>query len=49
MDYIRRLKPKKVVLVHGDPAAVAWFHESVKSALPETDVVLPVPGVPVEI
>ena len=28
MDYVLRLKPKKVLLVHGDPAAVAWFQET---------------------
>jgi Cft2 family RNA processing exonuclease len=49
LAYITRLKPKKVVLVHGDPPAVAWFQESVKTALPETEVVLPTPGVTVEI
>ena len=49
LNYIIRLKPKKVLLVHGDPPAVAWFQESVKAALPGTEVVLPTPGVALEI
>jgi Cft2 family RNA processing exonuclease len=49
VDYVRALKPRKVVLVHGDPPAVAWVQESVKTALPETEVVCPTPGVALEI
>jgi Cft2 family RNA processing exonuclease len=49
LDYITRLRPRKVVLVHGDPPAVAWFQESVRAALPDTEVVLPAPGVELEI
>jgi predicted metal-dependent RNase len=49
LEYILKLKPKKVLLVHGDPPAVAWFQENVRAALPGTEVVLPEPGVRVEI
>jgi len=49
LGYITRLKPKKVVLIHGDPPAVGWFQESLKTALPESEVVCPTPGVPLEI
>jgi Cft2 family RNA processing exonuclease len=49
LDYIRKLKPKKVLLVHGDPPAVAWFQESLKTALPDGEVVCPTPGVALEI
>jgi Cft2 family RNA processing exonuclease len=49
LDYVRRLKPKKVLLVHGDPAAVAWFQESLKTAVPGTEVICPTPGVGLEI
>jgi Cft2 family RNA processing exonuclease len=49
MDYARKLKPKKVLLVHGDPPAVAWFEESLKAALPGSEIVLPTPGVALEI
>jgi predicted metal-dependent RNase len=46
---VRKLKPKKVVLVHGDPPAVAWFEESIKTALPACEVIRPTPGVTIEI
>ena len=49
LDYIGKLKPKKVLLVHGDPPAVAWFQESLKTALPEGEVVCPTPGEALEI
>ena len=49
LDYVSPLKPKKVLLVHGDPPAVAWFQESLKTALPGTEVVCPTPGVGLEI
>jgi len=48
-DYVERLKPKKVLLVHGDPAAVGWFQESLKTAVPGCEVVCPTPGVEIEI
>jgi Cft2 family RNA processing exonuclease len=44
VNYVRDLEPKKVLLVHGDPPAVAWVQESLKSALPRSEIVLPVPG-----
>jgi predicted metal-dependent RNase len=49
LEYVRKLKPKKVVLVHGDPPAVAWFEESIKTALPACEVIRPTPGVTIEI
>jgi len=48
-DYVRKLKPKKVLLVHGDPPAVAWFQESLKRAVPACEVVCPTPGVSLEV
>jgi hypothetical protein len=38
-----------VLLVHGDPPAVAWFGESLKADLPGCEVVCPKPGVGMEI
>jgi Cft2 family RNA processing exonuclease len=49
LSYIHKVRPKKVVLVHGDPAAVDWFRAQVTADLPGTDVIVPVPGVPVEL
>ena len=31
-DYIRRISPKIVVLVHGDPPAVSWFNSRIAMA-----------------
>ena len=47
--YIKRVAPKKVVLVHGDPGALEWFKGAVQSDLPGTEVIIPPPGVPVEL
>ena len=49
LDYVQRVAPKKLLLVHGDPPAVAWFAREVPKVCPETEVVVPVPGVPVEV
>jgi len=38
-----------LLLVHGDPPAVAWFAREVPKVCPQTEVVTPVPGVPVEL
>jgi predicted metal-dependent RNase len=48
-DYICKLKPKKVLLVHGDPPAVGWFQESLRAELPGCEVICPTPGVALEI
>ena len=47
--YVKKLAPKKVVLVHGDPPAVAWIQAQVAVALPETEVIVPAPGVEIEL
>jgi Cft2 family RNA processing exonuclease len=49
LDYVKRVQPKKLVLVHGDPPAVAWFAREVPKVSPQTEVVIPAPGVPVEL
>ena len=49
LAYIRRLKPKKVVLVHGDPPAIAWFQQTLAVAEPEMEVIVPPPGVAVDL
>ena len=47
--YVKKLAPKKVVLVHGDPPAVAWIQAQVAVALPEAEVIVPAPGVEIEL
>ncbi len=43
-DYIRKLSPKTVVLVHGDPPAVSWFEAKISAELPGIKPVVPLPG-----
>lgn len=47
LDYARRLQPGKILLVHGDPPAVAWFARELARACPRSEVIIPAPGVPV--
>jgi Cft2 family RNA processing exonuclease len=47
--YVKRLAPKKVILVHGDPPAVEWVRAQVATALPVSEVIVPTPGVEIEI
>jgi Cft2 family RNA processing exonuclease len=44
LDYVRKVTPKVVVLVHGDPSAIAWFKEKISAELPSTTIVVPEPG-----
>lgn len=46
LNYALTLKPKKILLVHGDPPAVAWFRTELAGKLPGTEVVVPAPGEP---
>ena len=47
--YVKKLAPKKIVLVHGDMPAVEWTHAQLAAALPGSEVVVPKPGVELEI
>ena len=49
LAYIRKVAPKKVVLVHGDVAAVEWTRASAAAALPESEIIVPPPGVEIEL
>ena len=49
LDYIQRVAPRKVVLVHGDLPAVEWVRSSTAAALPSTEVIVPLPGVEIEL
>jgi Cft2 family RNA processing exonuclease len=49
LGYIRRLQPKKVVLVHGDPPAIAWFQKTLAETEPQMEVIVPPPGVAVDL
>ncbi|MBV8140997.1 MAG: MBL fold metallo-hydrolase [Verrucomicrobia bacterium] len=43
-DYIRKISPKVVILVHGDPPAVSWFSSRISRELPGVRVIVPEPG-----
>jgi Cft2 family RNA processing exonuclease len=47
--YVKKLSPKKVVLVHGDLPAVEWVRAQVAAELPGTEVIVPPPGVEIEL
>ena len=44
LEYILKLSPRVVILVHGDPPAVGWFKAKIAEGLPGTQVVIPEPG-----
>ncbi|MDD5199526.1 MAG: MBL fold metallo-hydrolase [Terrimicrobiaceae bacterium] len=44
LNYAVALRPKKILLVHGDPPAIEWFRSQLASLLPGTEVVVPAPG-----
>lgn len=48
LEYIRKVSPKVVVLVHGDPPAVSWFESKISTELPGVKVVVPLPGIEYE-
>jgi Cft2 family RNA processing exonuclease len=43
MSYVTQVRPKKVLLVHGDEAAQMWFQSAINAALPGTEVIRPDP------
>lgn len=47
--YATRLRPKKILLVHGDQPAVDWFSRKLYESLPDTEVIIPQPGEPVSL
>lgn len=42
--YARKLNPSKILLVHGDEPAQAWFVRTLAEVLPDSEVILPEPG-----
>ena len=46
LRYAIALRPKKIILVHGDRPAIEWFELKLYRELPETEVIIPEPGKP---
>jgi Cft2 family RNA processing exonuclease len=49
LDYIKKVAPRTLVLVHGDLPAVEWVRASAAAVLPATEVIVPSPGVEIEL
>jgi Cft2 family RNA processing exonuclease len=47
--YALKLAPKKILLVHGDPGAVEWMRNQLSMRLPDSEVIVPAPGVEIEL
>jgi Cft2 family RNA processing exonuclease len=47
--YARKISPKKILLVHGDPPAVEWMRATLSSELSGSEVIVPTPGVELEL
>lgn len=46
LRYVLQVKPRVVILIHGDRDALAWFQAEIAQALPQTRLILPQPGQP---
>jgi Cft2 family RNA processing exonuclease len=44
LEFAVKARPKKLLLVHGDPDAVRWFETKLADALPGTEIIVPQPG-----
>jgi Cft2 family RNA processing exonuclease len=49
VEYAKRVSPKKIVLVHGDVPAVEWMRATLAQGLPQTEIIVPQPGVEIEL
>ena len=47
--YVNKVRPKKVILVHGDEEAVEWFRSTLSADLPGSEILTPTPGVPLSL
>jgi Cft2 family RNA processing exonuclease len=49
LSYAIKVRPKTILLVHGDDPAVEWFKRELYSALPDTKVIAPPLGQAIEL
>src|SRR5881398_1417113 len=49
IDYAKKLSPRKIVLVQGDPPAVEWMRATFASNLPASEIIVPLPGVELDL
>jgi Cft2 family RNA processing exonuclease len=49
VQYVNRLAPKKILLVHGEPLAAEWMRAKLSLDLPGSEVIVPAPGREIEL
>ncbi len=49
VELVGKLRPKKVVLVHGETEAKQWMRDTIQRLYPGTEVILPKQGVEIEL
>jgi Cft2 family RNA processing exonuclease len=49
IDFVKKTTPRKVLLVHGDTPAIEWMRDTIATALPQSEIILPQPGQTVKI
>lgn len=49
LNYAIKVRPKTILLVHGDDPAIEWFKRELYTALPTTTILAPPPGVAIEL
>jgi Cft2 family RNA processing exonuclease len=49
IQYAKKNSPRKIVLVHGDPPAVEWMRATLSVELPGSEVIMPRPGVELDL
>ena len=49
IEYAKKISPRKIVLVHGDPPAVEWMRATLSAELPDSEVIVPEPGMELEL
>ena len=49
IHFAKKVSPKKILLVHGDPPAVEWMRATLSNELSGSQVIVPTPGKEVEL
>jgi len=49
IEYAKKISPRKIVLVHGDPSAVEWMRATLSAELADSEVIVPEPGLELEL
>ena len=47
--YAKKLSPRKILLVHGDPPAIEWMRATLSAQVARAEVIVPKPGVELEL